>query len=707
MPKINQILCVICFGQVNYRILSLCVILSGTLWANEYNGTDSLKNILSMSKNDTCKAQTYLALVNAYKQSDLDQAKKYCDEMYDLCVELDNLPCLLDALNARSELLILHGNNDSALMILRKIIYLSDSMNDAIRLAKAYRNTGNIMYYVRGPLEASEYFTKSLALSEKAADSLGIANSLNALGAVASEQALNDSAINYYLKMIRICENKRYEKILLKGYINIGYTYEELGAYDKALYYFRESIKLSKKFNKFRNLSQGYNGMGNIYYQKKEFDSAWNCYTRAVGISLKSGFEIGIGDGYIGLGNISVERGKYSQAFKYFEMAKPYYRQTEYGHGLLLVFKSEGHVYEKLGNYNKALAIYDTVLNLTKKYGLLSRTKETYFNIFMVYKLKGNFKKAFEYYEFYNEVKDSIFNMEKEKAITELELKYEKEKYTTRNLALKNENLEKDIYLKKRTNQRNIILFSGSGSVVILIFIVAFYVQRNRKDRIISQHKIQQLEEEKKLLAARSIVEGQEEERKRIAAELHDGLGILLSSAKIQFTSLRDKTPENIPLIDRASKLLEQATSDVRRISHNMMPGLLTKFGFFEAIEEIIEQIDESDNLNAKVIIDGEKSRLPENTEIMLFRIVQEMVNNTLKHAEAKNISLKISVSPDKISIHYNDDGKGFIPEEKSESKSIGLVTIKSRVKYLNGELKLKTAPGKGVIYDFEIPLNT
>lgn len=137
-----------------------------------------------------------------------------------------------------------------------------------------------------------------------------------------------------------------------------------------------------------------------------------------------------------------------------------------------------------------------------------------------------------------------------------------------------------------------------------------------------------------------------------------------------------------------------------------MMPGLLTKFGLYEAVEGLIEQLDETEGLNATCEIIGDTKRLPENTEIMVYRIIQEMVNNTLKHAEAKNISLNMNILPKLLKINYSDDGKGFNVDEKLESKSIGLTSIQSRVNYLSGKLNVESKPKKGTSYFIEIPIN-
>lgn len=205
-------------------------------------------------------------------------------------------------------------------------------------------------------------------------------------------------------------------------------------------------------------------------------------------------------------------------------------------------------------------------------------------------------------------------------------------------------------------------------------------------------------------MAARLLVEGQEEERKRIASELHDGLGILLSVTKMRFSTIRDSSPENKELLESASSMLEQASGEVRRISHNMMPGLLTKLGFYEAVEDLFERVGDSGEIKVTCNIIGNQERLPENKEIMLYRIIQELVNNTLRHAEAKIMSLGINIRPDKLEITFSDDGKGFDYKEKMESGSIGLKSIQSRVNFLNGVLMFDTRPGNGLHARIVIP---
>ena len=229
------------------------------------------------------------------------------------------------------------------------------------------------------------------------------------------------------------------------------------------------------------------------------------------------------------------------------------------------------------------------------KEGFLSNV---YINKHLAYSKQGNYRQALESYRLYDSVYQIIYNMEKEKVMADLEMKYQNEKKQAQILTLERDNL-------KKAKQKNIFLFTGIGLIAIGIFAFLFFRQRAVKDKIIAQQRIRQLEEEKKLLAAKSLVEGQEEERKRIASEIHDGLGVLLSTTRMQFSTIAVSNPEAKTLIEKASKMLEQASNDARMISHNMMPGLLTKLGLYEAVADLSEKLSETESLEAVHVSGG------------------------------------------------------------------------------------------------------
>jgi signal transduction histidine kinase len=135
-----------------------------------------------------------------------------------------------------------------------------------------------------------------------------------------------------------------------------------------------------------------------------------------------------------------------------------------------------------------------------------------------------------------------------------------------------------------------------------------------------------------------------------------------------------------------------------------MMPGLLTKLGLYEAVGDLFDQLFKLENLKVDAEIPDDLKRLPENKEIMVYRIIQELVNNSLKHSEAKNIRLQMKMEKDYLEITYSDDGKGFNYEVKLDSKSMGLTSMRSRINFLKGTLTVNTAPGQGATFKISVP---
>ncbi len=684
--------------------LSIIISLAQQVHLNAESATnDSLVKLVNIAEDDTNKVNLLIQLSKSYYYTDYNQALVHCKSYLKLSDELD-----FDKgkLIAYSELGIIYkniGEPDSALYYIKKSIEVGEMLGSKKQLIRNYNVYGSLLRRKGYYSSALDCHYKSLALSQQVDDKYEIANTYIFIAIIYSNKLNYDTAIIYYYKSMRMYEELENNQKIGIALLNIGDIYKNLHDYSKAKEKYKNGLLLFEEQGDLRNIGLSFNKIGIVYSKFGKYDSALYYYRicQTFYDSIKN--ISGIAHCNIDISNIFYYWGMYDSAYIYLSKAKNTFKQMGFKRGYLKTLINLANLYSKKGQLNTSLKIYDTCQEIASQvspYSLLN----VYSNVLNIYKDLGNYKKAFEYQTKYLEINDSVFQLEKAKTITDLELKYEKKKDQARILELENENLVKSLDLRKRTNQRNIYLFTGLASIVIVLFLLIFYRFKARKDKIIAEQKIRQLEEEKKLLAAKSIVEGQDEERKRIAKDLHDGLGVLLSATKISFSAIKDKSPENRPLIDKATKLLDQAAGDVRRISHNMMPGLLTRFGLYEAVEDLLEQLGETEELNTICNITGDTKRMPENTEIMLYRIIQEMVNNTLKHAEAKNISFNMNILPEFVKINYSDDGKGFDVEEKMESKSIGLSGIRSRVNFLTGEINIESSPAKGVNYYIKIP---
>ena len=669
------------------------------------NEIDSLINQVSIQNDDTNKVKNLILISRKLSGVNKEEAITYSNQAALLSSKLNYSKGFAGSYFASGLTYWKSGNNDSAMFFLDKAIQINDSIEEYKNLAQNFEVYALLYIYSNQPEPAVKKLNKSLHYFYKANDSSGIVGIYNSFGLLYKSIAKYDSAVYYYVKLLSLSKGTENENVYSAGLINLGNIYLHLGEFEKAEKYFLESVDFSKKINRIDHLATAYKSLGTISSNKNDFDSALEYYKLSTELHEQLNNPAGLVSLYLAIGNTYEERKRYNNAFEYYSKGIKLADEIEDMDGVIVGLLNQGLIYMKWNNYIQALSNFDTCVVLAKSTSDLENLKSAYLNIYLLHKERNAYKNAYIYQTKYHKINDSIFNLEKAEVIADLTLKYEKEKDQALILTLENENLAKDLSLRKRTNQRNIYLFSGIGTIAVILFLLIFYRHKARKDKIITDQKIRQLEEEKKLLAAKFLVEGQEEERKRIAKELHDGLGVLLSTAKMQFATIKDKSPENKPLIDKATKLLEQATGDVREISHNMMPGLLTKFGLYEATEDLFDKLNETVGLKAIVEIKGEQTRLQENKEIMLYRIIQEMVNNTLKHAEAKNILLDMNIQSEMLNIKYLDDGKGFVVSEKLESKSFGLTSIQSRVNFLNGKLDIESAYNKGAQFTLSVPI--
>lgn len=238
-------------------------------------------------------------------------------------------------------------------------------------------------------------------------------------------------------------------------------------------------------------------------------------------------------------------------------------------------------------------------------------------------------------------------------------------------------------------------------SVAIILF---FYFSRKRIIKAELEKANLEINHQKTIL--QSVIITQEEERKRIAQDMHDAI-----SSKLNVVSLNANilTEEDITIEESHKvgasilKITNTVLESSRKIAHDLLPPTLEKFGLKAALEELCEEICETKRYKTNYQLEYEENFLKSNHELHLFRIVQELISNTLKHSEATEISFKLITKQNDLSLQYIDDGKGFNLITATNAKGLGMSGIENRVVILNGDLNIDSKPGKGIKVNINI----
>ena len=592
----------------------------------------------------------------------------------------------------------------------QKALLYSDSAYDYAskrknkkRMAKALLRKG-VVFQSNDVLDSSEaVLLHAIRLCEESDDSLHLALTLNTLGNTTKGMSRVDEALTYYLRAESIYEKMGDSKRQAYVLLNIGNVYYRIEDFEKAILLYNKCKAVSLKAeNPEMTMVSSFN-IANIYSKTKQFNKAEIAYLEIIELDKKSQDDAALAQDYANLSCVYENDDKQELQFKYIILALELAKKTKNTKVLIQTYNLLGNYYFDVGNFIESENAYKKSISLANEIGSINHLKDAFANLALLNEKTGDYKQAFNYYKQYSKLSDSLINERKLEIIYDLESKYNKKKDEAKILRLSNENAIQEI----RNRDLKIQLVTVFSITLLLVGILFFIRLKNRKDNIIAEQKIRQLEEEQKLLAAQSVIVGQENERKRIAQELHDGIGVLLSTASMHFSNVEEKSADKktIQLLSKANKLLKQASGEVRKISHDMMPGVLSKFGLREALEDIFENVEETGNINVDCVIELNEERLDENIEIILYRVIQEILNNSLKHANAKQISFSLKKELDQLIIHYKDDGKGFDQSKIQADKSLGISGIKSRIDFLRGLMKLVSGPGKGIEYNIQIPL--
>lgn len=361
------------------------------------------------------------------------------------------------------------------------------------------------------------------------------------------------------------------------------------------------------------------------------------------------------------------------------------------------------------GAFEQAIDILKNELQLAQENESILALSNLNSYLANVYAANSDHKKAYYHQQEYYKYNQRIRGENIQTRIDSLQVLFE--------TAEKDRLLAKNDLILARKQKQNQLLLLSTISLFFLTAIIIYLTRRRaklkekiiRQDKLITEQRLKDLENENKILAMDYMLLGEEKERKRIAQELHDSLGSLLSSAQMQLRKLeeRDIDRSDSGFYKKASFMLQDAAREVRRISHDMMPEALVNLGLQASIEDLMLQISNDTGLDAQYYFSGIKEEgIPEKIKMAFFRIVQELSQNAIKHSDAEHFIVQVTQSEKSISLVVEDDGKGFDPvATRGSSHGIGIKNIENRVKVLDGKLEISSRPGGPTIFEIEVPL--
>jgi two-component system, NarL family, sensor kinase len=494
-----------------------------------------------------------------------------------------------------------------------------------------------------------------------------------------------DSAIYYYLQAATNYADKR-----IVAYYNISGIYRSLNDTSKTLAYARQthSIALEAKDSVF--LLRSLIALGDAFVLSGEKDSIWAITQTGMPMAQKLNMPFATGMFHAQLGHYySDSITRYDSALSHYRYALDIFTAYSLQFEQALTLQHLGNVCLKKGDYEGAIGYLKKATVLARQLDLNQVLFYTLKDLSLAFEKTGNLAESNQYLRELLAVNDTLQQRNNQKAVMELEAKYQVQKKEA-SLAVQ----LKDIQEKKFT-----IWFLLLGLVTLTIISLLLYRNYRHKQKL-QQVKIEDLESEKQLAATEAVLKGEEQERTRLAKDLHDGLGGMLSGIKHSLNSVKgtlNMSPDNAQVFERNIDMLDSSIKEMRRVAHNMMPEALVKFGLDAALKDFCNDINQSGALRVTYHSIGmDTTELDRTTSITIYRIVQELLNNIIKHAETPNAIVQVSKNRDIVSVTVEDDGKGFDTKILEYGGGIGWRNIQSRVDYLKGKLDVRSEHGKG-----------
>lgn len=641
---------------------------------------------------------------------------------------------------------------DSSLHYARVALRMARALGDDGGLSTAYRRIGTAHWRKNLPDSALHYFRLSMDMDQRAGDLDGVASnaqkiarvyadrgqlkeavdmnrtalsicrqtgnrrgeslSLSQLGGVQGQLGHLDDALASYFASLEINKELKDGSRIASGYQSIDLLYRDFEQYDKAEEYCRQFIDMARASGSDKLMAAAYKNMGGLYKEKGDHarfrsfsDSALMLYGK-IGderSALGARFNIAIAD---------LELGDLDGAEAGIQAILPELQRTGLNTLLVGAHNNLGIIALRRNDLRAASDRFEHALEIARRSGDRSLQVEVLPNLADLRQKQGRLDEAIGVLRSYQAMRDSMINLKSTEQLATAEVR---EKYDTalriKELQEHKVKLEMEQAQKaRRTWQRNALLALAALllAVLVLLYRNNQHIRRLRQqEQTLHEQRVNDLLKQQEIRSLDAMMQGQEKERERIAKDLHDRLGSMLSAIKLQFSALEGRIAEmesqQKEQYQRVFHLLDDAVTEVRRISHDMVRGTLTQFGLQGALEDLRSAIEVPGKLQVELNVFGLEQRLDQKLEIAVYRMVQEMVSNALKHARADHLSVQITRSAAMLNLIVEDNGRGFDPAAASEGMGMG--NIRARAAEFGGSVQVDSKAGRGTSITVDIPL--
>lgn len=624
--------------------------------------TDSLLRLLPAAKEDSNKVLIYLQLGETFESNEPEKAKQYY----------------------------------------RQAGALSQQIHYASGYYKYLSYLGNA-FMVKGFFDSSLFYQqKALAEAIKMKDSASIGISLFNIGINYRETSDFEKAIDFCLRGRSIIEKLGQKSLEAQVNDALQVLYFNRSEYDKAILYGEQALAQSRELKMTDFVVKSLVNLSLSYVEKNQLEKALAALEEALKTSTAKDDLLVKATILQNLAGIALKKHDYPLTITYSEQSLSLNRQINAADGEATTLRGLAATYLQLGKHEKAMEYASRALAIDRKNNYKREESAILLVMSSIAYASGDADMGIEYNDQSMKILEAMIKDVLSQQSSELEKKYETEKKEGRIKQLETEQKLQ----AARLHQKNIINYSLlAGAITLIIIGVLFYRNYRQKQRLQLQ-RINELETEKQLTATEAVLKGEAQERTRLARDLHDGLGGMLSGIKYSMNTMKGNlimTPENQQAFERSMDMLNSSIREMRRVAHNMMPEALVKFGINSALNDFCNDINQSGALHVNFQSMGmEDAVIDQTTAITVYRIVQELVNNTIKHAAATTAIVQLTKSGNQLSVTVEDNGKGFDTAILQKANGIGWANIQNRVDFLKGKLDVQSDQTRGTSVHIE-----